>query len=273
MNVIHCFDVKVAEKYGVNCAIILYNLEFWIKHNEVNGKNFHDCKYWTFNSTKAFSELFPYMSQRQIETSIKKLRDDGIIITGNFNETKYDRTLWYAITEKGKCILHQCEMDFTPNVNGFDTDVKPIPYINKDINSNINTNIYRDIEDKCQSSDGQVKDKCQHRIGKDSIDKDSIDKEETDSSISELNTDVQAAFKSFMAMRKKIKKPMTDNAINRMVEKLKNLSSNPDDQVKILNQSEDSCWSDIYPLKNKQKEKGFEGYCVDDKEDELPLPF
>ena len=113
------------------------------------------------------------------------------------------------------------------------------------------------------------------RLGKDSIGKDSIDKEETDSPISELDPCVQEAFKSFMAMRKRIKKPMTDNAIKRMVAKLKNLSQIPSEQVRILNRSEDSCWSDIYAIDNskKQSKKGLSGYCVDDNEDDMPLPF
>lgn len=132
----HYFDIHVAKSYGVNCAIILQNIWHWVRKNEANGKHYHDGYFWTYNSTKAFSDLFPYLSQRQIETALKKLKDDGVIITGNYNEMKYDRTLWYAITEKGKCILHSCEMDFTPEGNGFTPDVKPIPDINPDTKPN-----------------------------------------------------------------------------------------------------------------------------------------
>ena len=74
------------------------------------------------------------------------------------------------------------------------------------------------------------------------------------SPLDEFPDEVQDAIKSFMAMRKKQKKPMTDNAIKRLVKKLKDLSSDPQEQIKILNQSEDACWLDIYPLKqDKQK--------------------
>lgn len=74
------------------------------------------------------------------------------------------------------------------------------------------------------------------------------------SPLDEFPAEVQDAIKSFMAMRKKQKKPMTENAIKRMVKKLKDLSSDPQEQIKILNQSEDACWLDIYPLKqDKQK--------------------
>ena len=123
----HYFDIKVAELYGVNCAVILQNLWHWIRKNEANGKNFHDGNYWTYNSTKAFAELFPYLSQKQIETALKKLRDEGIIVTGNYNEMKYDRTLWYAITKKGKSILLVGEMETPEKGNGNPAEGKPIP--------------------------------------------------------------------------------------------------------------------------------------------------
>ena len=142
----HFFDIEVAKLYGVNCAVILQNIWHWVKKNEANGKNFYDGAYWTYNSTKAFKELFPYLSQKQIETALKKLRDDGIIITGNYNALKYDRTLWYAVTEKGKSILHRGEMVFTEKGNGFDSQVKPIPYKNPNLKS-LNNKPYKDIID------------------------------------------------------------------------------------------------------------------------------
>lgn len=126
----HYFDVRVAKRYGVHCAVILQNLWHWIRKNQANGVNFYDGNYWTYNSTKAFSDLFPYLSQKQIETALKKLRDEGIIVTGNYNAVKYDRTLWYAITEKGKSILLFGEMEMTSEGNGFPQNVEPIPDIN-----------------------------------------------------------------------------------------------------------------------------------------------
>lgn len=123
----HYFDIKVAELYGINCAVILQNLWHWIRKNEANGTNFYDGYYWTYNSTKAFQELFPYLSQKQIETALKKLRDEKIIITGNYNAVKYDRTLWYAITKKGKSILLTGEMENTEKGNGNAAEGEPIP--------------------------------------------------------------------------------------------------------------------------------------------------
>lgn len=140
---VHFFDIRIAKLYGINCAVILQNIWHWVQKNEANGTNFYDGSYWTYNSTKAFAKQFPYLSQRQIETALKKLRDDGIIKTGNYNAVQYDRTLWYAVTEKGKSILHGCEMEITPKGNGFTPEGKPIPDINADGTSN--RDLYKSI--------------------------------------------------------------------------------------------------------------------------------
>ena len=103
------------------------NLYFWIEKNKANNANFYDGYFWTYNSKKAFSELFPYMTERQIDYAIKKLIDEKIVITGNYNKVAYDRTLWYAITKLGYSILQNCEMEETKMSNGNDEIVKPIP--------------------------------------------------------------------------------------------------------------------------------------------------
>lgn len=141
----HHFDIDIAEKYGVNAAIILNNMYFWIKKNEANNVNFYDGCYWTYNSVKAFCDLFPYLSKSQITTALKKLESAGVIKTGNYNKSAYDRTTWYAFTEMGnellgiadnknkKSISDFNEMDSENIENGKSENSKPIPYENPNI--------------------------------------------------------------------------------------------------------------------------------------------
>ena len=117
---IHSFNINIATKYGVHSAIILDNLNYWITKNQANEQHFYDGHYWTYNSKKAFAELFPYMTERQIDYALKKLIDDGIIITGKYNTNKYNQTLWYAITNFGYSILQNCEMEQTNLSNQYD---------------------------------------------------------------------------------------------------------------------------------------------------------
>lgn len=140
----HSFDIDIAKEYGLNEAILLNNLWFWVEHNRANNINYYDGNYWTYNSTRAFNELFPYLSQRQIQNALKKLRDKGILIVGNYNKSSYDRTLWYAFSELGKCIMQKCKMDITNSNSQECENVKPIPN-NKQSNNktkNNKTNIY-----------------------------------------------------------------------------------------------------------------------------------
>ena len=123
----HSFDVDIAKKYGILEAILLNNLWFWIEKNKANNTNFYDGFYWTYNSTRAFNELFPYVSQRQIQNALKHLKEEGILQTGNYNKISYDRTLWYAFTKKGECIMQKCKMEDVEMLNGNVENVQPIP--------------------------------------------------------------------------------------------------------------------------------------------------
>ena len=110
MNDIHFFSVSVAEEYGLECAIILNQLSGWISHNKANNTNYHEGRYWTFNSIREWKELLPYSTEKKIRMALEKLEKEGLIISGNFNKTAYDRTKWYALTEKGESILPKRQM-------------------------------------------------------------------------------------------------------------------------------------------------------------------
>jgi predicted phage replisome organizer len=68
-----------------------------------------------------------------------------------------------------------------------------------------------------------------------------------------LNT----AINDFIDFRNKIKKPMTEKAIQLMISKLYKLSTNVEEQIEIINQSILNGWQTIYPLKqNTIKQHG-----------------
>lgn len=100
----HSFDIEVAQKYGIACAILIKHFSYWIAKNIANETNFFDGRYWTYNSIKAFEQLFPYMTSKQIRSTLKKLEDENIIMSGNYNKSPYDRTKWYAFTDYGESL-------------------------------------------------------------------------------------------------------------------------------------------------------------------------
>lgn len=95
----HSFKIEDAVKYGVESATILYNLRFWLDKNKANNHNIHDGRVWTYNTQEAWGKLFPYLTRRQIQKNIKKLADDGILLKGNYNKNRFDKTVWYSLNE------------------------------------------------------------------------------------------------------------------------------------------------------------------------------
>lgn len=117
------FDTDIAALYGVDESIMIANLQFWIQKNEANGKHFHDGRFWTYNSIEAFTKLFPFWTARQIRRILKSLEEKGVVVTGNYNTSAYDRTTWYAF---GDSFLLKGQKHFTETSNGNDQSGKSI---------------------------------------------------------------------------------------------------------------------------------------------------
>ena len=142
----HQFDTEIAKEFGIEESIILQNMLFWTEKNKANQRHFYEGRYWTYNSVRAFSELFPYMTDAKIRRTLKRLEEAGMIITGRFNKVNYDRTLWYSLTEKAfvkmkSSICQNEQMDLSESTNGFVQNDKPIPDSNPDVKPDTKTHI------------------------------------------------------------------------------------------------------------------------------------
>ena len=72
----------------------------------------------------------------------------------------------------------------------------------------------------------------------------------------DLNSEVYETLKSFIDMRKTIKKPITGYALKLLIERLSKLSTDPEKQVEILNQSILNGWQDVFELREDRKRQG-----------------
>lgn len=84
------------------------------------------------------------------------------------------------------------------------------------------------------------------------------------------------ALKEFVAYRKKIKKPMTDRALELLISKLNKLSTDIGVQVEILNQSIMNGWQGVFPLKEDYKpakKVGANGIAIDESMTDLDELF
>ena len=237
----HSFNIELAKEYGILEAILLKNIWFWIEKNRANEKNFYDGTYWTYNSTRAFNELFPYASESSIKRALKSLQEKGIIKTGNYNKSSYDRTLWYAFTDLGYSIVSNRQMETNKSSNGNEQNGLTIP----DINTN----------DKTKDIKTNKKEKKET---------------EFDSVINENFTDeeLKQTIYEFIKMRKAIKKPMTTRALELLIEKLNKMASNEEEKIAILNQSIEHGWQTVYPLKTNNMRNSSKGEIKEEEKQE-----
>ena len=49
----YSFNGDIAAKYGVDEAVFIHNLYWWIRKNQANGRHYKDGKTWTYNSIAA----------------------------------------------------------------------------------------------------------------------------------------------------------------------------------------------------------------------------
>lgn len=92
------FDVDDAVKYGVDEAILLSNIRYWVFANQAKNRNFKLGKYWTYNSAEALTRLYPFWTRRKIARLLQRLEVREAIISTKESRGG-DQTKWYTINE------------------------------------------------------------------------------------------------------------------------------------------------------------------------------
>lgn len=240
---VHVFDVDDAIKYGMEKAVILQNMRFWLEKNKANGNNLHDGYYWTYNTVEAFYELFPYFkSQGVIQRLLKSMEKEGLLLVGNYNKKAYDRTKWYSMPEysvesienshllkmtngvvkNDECNHQKSIMDLSDLANGFVKNDEPIPDINTDIKPDVNT--------------------------------DKKSKPKFDALTYPIPSFIkQENWNDFVAMRKEIKKPLTETAAKRLISKLTEFDANGFDANESLDYSIMGQYQGVFERNRKQQ--------------------
>jgi len=72
------------------------------------------------------------MTTNTIRRALEKLVDLGVLVTGNYNLSAYDRTLWYAINDESSLLNCQSELAKLPNGN--ENNATPIPDSKPNVN-------------------------------------------------------------------------------------------------------------------------------------------
>ena len=131
---------EFARKIGLNESIIVQQINYWLTENEKAKRNFKDGYYWTYNSYKEWQQNFPFWSESTIKRTITRLENCGLLITGNYNKLKIDRTKWYRLNDELLSKVEESplgQIDLTIISKWYEEQIKltsPLPEINSEIN-------------------------------------------------------------------------------------------------------------------------------------------
>lgn len=98
----YSFDTQEADQHGVDESILIQHFRSWITKYKLNGEQEHEGRTWTHDSNDAFSTMFYFWKPYQIRRILKSLVDQGVMVTGNYNLDRLDRTKWYAFEDEEK---------------------------------------------------------------------------------------------------------------------------------------------------------------------------
>lgn len=85
---------SLAMKIGLREAIILQQIHYWLTRK---GAHVIEGRRWTYDTYKEWQKQFPFWSETTIKRSFLNLEKQGLLISGNWNALKMDKTKWYTI--------------------------------------------------------------------------------------------------------------------------------------------------------------------------------
>jgi uncharacterized phage protein (TIGR02220 family) len=85
---------SLAIKIGLREAIILQQIHYWLTKN---GAHVIEGRRWIYNTYTEWQKQFPFWSETTIKRSFLNLEKQGLLISGNWNALKMDKTKWYTI--------------------------------------------------------------------------------------------------------------------------------------------------------------------------------
>lgn len=95
------FSPPLAKAFGVLGALLVQQVHYWTqvapKHREGHA--------WTYNTSKQWADQLQVYHEETIRKAFRELEVKGVLSTGRFNKTGFDRTLWYRVNYEAVCKL------------------------------------------------------------------------------------------------------------------------------------------------------------------------
>lgn len=102
---------SLAVKIGLNEAIVLQQIHYWV----TSSSHVIEGRKWIFNTYKDWQKQLPFWSESTIKRTIHSLEKQGLLISGNWNQMKIDKTKWYTIDYQRVEELGDIESDLSLN--------------------------------------------------------------------------------------------------------------------------------------------------------------
>jgi len=150
---------RLAKVIGLNESIILQQLHYWLQKRN----NMIDGIPWVYNTHEEWQEQFPFWSIATIRRTLSTLENSGILVSGNYNQRKFDKTKWYTINyeilEKIQCVSSASaqneQTSCSKRTEQLPNMSRPIPETTTETTTDITTS--GSVADSEQRADTEVK--------------------------------------------------------------------------------------------------------------------
>ena len=102
----HHFGVEIAAQLGIHAALLFDYVGYWVSQNEDEGQNIRSGVAWVHTTPMALTVIYPYLSETQIKSALRKLQDAGLIVCGGAVDTTKGRFNAYTLTKKGEALYY-----------------------------------------------------------------------------------------------------------------------------------------------------------------------
>ena len=251
------FNRELARVIGNDAAILFGELCSEYNYFEETGELFEDGSFYsTMENIEERVNLTPYQQRKAINI----LEEFGLLTTYKKGvppvryfilQAQNVEAIFSNVKKLNIQMLSTCQSENIKHSN-----VKKFNIPNNNYNRD-NYNIDSLIEDKKENKQINIKDLPPLKALE-------VYKEEFN-----LSDEIFESFKDYLDMRKKNGDKLNANIVKRAIMKLQSLSSDPGEQLEIINQSIIGCWSGLFPLKQTRPPQRYQQRAPEPEEEKL----
>lgn len=231
---------SLAKAIGLNEAVFLQQLHYWLGVS----KFVRDEKKWVYNTYDEWLDQFKYMSLSTLKRTIKSLKDQGLLCVEQFDNKRSNQVNYYAINYE---VLNKIGEENSQAIDSIDK-VKMSQCNGSKWTDGLGQNEPMDKVKMNQSPLGQNEPICNTRDSQETSQENNKKKNKFDAAQVELPVNVNRdLWIQFVDMRNSIKKPLTENAVKLLINKLIGfgIGANQSLESSII-----GSYQSVYPPKN-----------------------